>query len=123
MGSKTERSRLSRAELDRSFEERGLVRIIRKPRAAGPVDGVVVARGIRWVVLERLSPDLDLDGYSALRWKHVKRVQSFESRSLAARATLVGEARSIPTEVFDMVTRVDFGGRYLTGLARAIGVS
>jgi len=108
-------------------------------------------------------------------------------RSLAARATLVGEARSIPTEVvdptttgtllrsfagrgtpiviyterddpsrqivgtvddvvdkslhlraldlpngrrtvpvevsFDMVTRVDFGGRYLTGLARAIGVS
>jgi len=180
---KTERLRRARAVLDHSLEARRLVRITRTIRATEPTDGVVVGHGIRWILISRLSPDLDLDGYTALRWKHVKKVQSFDPSSLAARATMVENGQTVPQELvdttttgtllqsvahadqpiavyterddpsrrlvgtvshlvhktlhlstvdlssapraeqvvvpFDMITRVDFDGRYLSGLARA----
>ncbi len=178
---KADRSRRARDAVDRSLDERCLVRITRTVRDVEPIDGVVVAAGIRWVIVSRLSPDLDLDGYTAVRWKHIKKAQTFDPGSVPSRATVratslppmnIADAtttgsllRSIestftPVAVrsessnpssftigaisgivaksvlvlptlpldrqdpclqvpFERVTRIDFGTRYLAGLARA----
>ena len=95
MGAKAERAKRTRTGIERSLDERCLVRVTRRLGAARPVDGVVISCGIRWVLLERLSADLDLDGYTALRWKHITKVQPFDPESLPARATASAEARSV----------------------------
>jgi hypothetical protein len=111
---RNERSKQARAELDRSFEGQHLIRLRRNLRATKPIDGVVVGRGIRWVLIKRLTPDLDLDGYSALRWKHVGKVRPFAPSSLAARSTLGLEVRATPLDVVDTTTT----GTLLRSLAR-----
>ncbi len=53
-----------------------LVRVERSDRVPdAPVEGVVVALGIRWAVLARLHPDVLLDGHVAVRVRDVVRVR------------------------------------------------
>lgn len=104
MGAKAERAKRTRAGVNRSFDEGSLVRVTRSLRAARPVDGVVVAQGIRWVLMERLSTDLDLDGYTALRWKHIEKVQPFDPDSVPAQATAQADVRPVPNDLVDTTT-------------------
>ena len=104
MGAKGERVKRTRTGIDRSLDEGCLVRVTRRLGAVPPVDGVVVARGVRWVLLARLSTDLDLDGYTAVRWKQIKKVQPFDPESVPARATALAEVVPVPTELVDTTT-------------------
>jgi len=63
-----------------------LVRIHRRLRRVPTLDGFVVGIGIRWVILHRCTDDLDLDGYTAVRRKHVRRAELLDESSLPAQA-------------------------------------
>ena len=104
MSAKSDRSKRTRATVERSIDERALVRITRTIRVSDPTDGVVVAHGIRWLLVNRLSPDLDLDGCTAVRWKHVKKVQPFDQHSLPSRATAGTSPAVVPTDIVDATT-------------------
>ncbi len=83
--------------LTRAFADTGLVEVTRSLRGCDRVHGFVVDLGLRWLVLARLSPDLDLDGYTAVRWKHVKRARLLERDHVAVRA--LDQRRTAPAAV------------------------
>ncbi len=86
MSRKADRTKLSRTAVARAFEDRHAVRVTRTIRGMDPVEGFVAAAGLRWLLIHRISDDLDLDGYTALRWKHVKRATPLGADHVAVRA-------------------------------------
>jgi len=77
--------------LDRARVGQLLVRVRRWIPDADPVDGFVVARSERWVLLARVSDGIHLDGWTALRIKDIQSVginpdpACFEVKALQAR--------------------------------------
>jgi hypothetical protein len=63
-------------DLEACRDQGRLVRVERPDRQLDrPTEGLVVAVGIRWVVLARLHPDVVLDGHVAIRARDVGRVR------------------------------------------------
>lgn len=73
------------------MESRALVRLSRSIRCADPVDGFVVGIGEKWVLLAELDPNIDLNGFCAVRRADITKVSvrggsdSFVPRALQAR--------------------------------------
>lgn len=81
-----------RASLTEAARDQASVRIARSTlRRSNKVEGFVVAVGKVWVLLAVLDPNVDLDGYAALRLDDVSKVErrggpdTFVGRALAAR--------------------------------------
>jgi hypothetical protein len=79
------------ADLDRAAQEQTLVRVIRTIRRSDKLDGFVVGVGQAWVLLALLDPNINLNGYVAVRLADVSKVEprggpdTFVGRALSAR--------------------------------------
>jgi hypothetical protein len=104
MSRKAERTRMARTTIERAFDDRRAVRITRTIRGADTVEGFVTSAGIRWLLIHRISTDLDLDGYTAVRWKHVKRATLLEDDHVAVRALTNWRATPLPLPDVDTTT-------------------
>jgi hypothetical protein len=78
-----------RSCLTEAADQERVVRVRRGIRRADKLEGYVVGIGRRWFLLHLLSPDIFLNGYSALRIADVNQVkdlggtESFPARALA----------------------------------------
>lgn len=104
MSRKAERAKLARTTAELALDDRRAVHVSRRIRGAEAVDGFVVATGMRWLLLQQISPDLDLDGYIAVRWKHVERVTPLDADHVAVRALTRRRITPLPPAGVDTTT-------------------
>lgn len=73
-------------------------------RGADSVAGFVVSTGIRWVIVQRIGSDLTVDGYTAIRWKHLDSIEALEADDLLSRATHRSGVRPVDPAGLDPTT-------------------
>ncbi|WP_350352750.1 hypothetical protein ABS642_06995 [Microbacterium sp. A8/3-1] len=81
-------SKKSREGLFRAADAQKLVRIERRPKHAGRLDGLVVQVGAKWALMARVVDGGYFDGFVAFRVKDVKRVTDDESVAATFAQTL-----------------------------------
>src|ERR1700682_726126 len=96
----------TRADLKSAVASAQLVRILRTIRGADKVEGFVLKVGAEWLLVQNLDPAMFLDGYIALRVRHIRGVKPLPSASFAAKALKhFGDRPRMPGQLNSTSTR------------------
>lgn len=72
-----------RSKLDRAVQARHVVRVLRKPRFADPLDGIIMRVGRRWALIAQTVDGGYFDGIVAFRLQDVTRIVEDETFATA----------------------------------------
>lgn len=101
--------------LQRAVEASEAVRVTRGIAGADVLDGYVVGFGTKWTLLACLADDFTIDGHTAVRTRHIDRVQPYRQHEVATRR--LTQRGHWPPSTVDPMPSLDDTASMLQGLA------